>query len=138
MRHALALFALTAAPALADEFDPFRGLYGSATDPAASCAANPHRLDFAGTRVHAVLDWQIPWINPQGREVTSRRFDVWGQKDGVLTLEEDGPAERLEDGSLPVWLLRLTDSPRGYCWGRADWPVVRCEDQQVLCAQATS
>lgn len=138
MRHARALALLTATPALADEFDGFRGLYGSATDPAASCAANPHRLDFAGQRIHAVLDWQIPWINPQGREVTSRRFDVWGQKDGVLTLEEDGPAERLADGSLPTWHLRLTDSPKGYCWGRADWPVVRCEDQQVLCSAATS
>ena len=124
---------------MADELDAFRGLYGSAADPAASCAANPHRLDFTqGGRLHAVLDWTMPWIGPDGREVTHRRFDVWSAEGGVLVLEEDGAAERLEDGTLPTWRLRLTEAPKGYCWGRADWPSVRCENQQLLCAAAAS
>lgn len=122
-------------PAAADELEAYRGLYGSATDPALSCATNPHRLDFYGTRLHAGLEWQSPWFTQDGREVVSRRFDVWSTE-GFLTLEEDGPAERLSDGSLPVWHLRLT--AEGYCWGRADWPVMRCENRQVRCDAATS
>ena len=137
MRHAIALALLTL-PAQADELEAFRGLYGSASDPALSCAANPHRLDFFGARLHAVLEWQKPWFTTQGREVSQRRFDLLQRAEGALVLEEDGPAERLEDGSLPIWQLRLTEAPKGYCWGRADWPVMRCEDQQVACTQATS
>ncbi len=134
MRHALALALLTL-PAAADELEPYRGLYGSASDPALSCASNPHRVDFEGQRLHAMLEWEKPWFTPDGREVMARRFDVWSTE-GFLTLEEDGPAERLADGSLPVWHLRLTEG--GYCWGRADWPVMRCENQQVRCDAATS
>lgn len=117
--------------------EDFSGTYGSATDPATSCAANPHRLEFMARPPHAFLTWDKPWTGPDGREVTHRRFDLEAMDDRMLTLEEEGGA-RLADGSRPVWFLRLTDSPKGYCWGRADWPSVRCENQQLLCAAATS
>lgn len=130
------LLLLLATPAFADE-TAFTGTYGSASDPATSCAANPHTIQFMAQPPHAFLTWDHPWIGPDGQEISGRRFDLEQMGDTMLTLREEGGL-RLEDGSRPVWFLRLTDSPKGYCWGRADWPVMRCQDQQVLCTDATS
>lgn len=128
------LLILLASPALADDF---AGPFGSASDPATSCATNPHTITFMAQPPHAFLHWDHAVTDATGAETTLRRFDLVGRSDRMLTLlEEGGP--RLPDGSRPTWLLRLTESPRGYCWGRADWPVVRCEDQQLLCSAATS
>jgi hypothetical protein len=122
--------------ALADE-SAFTGVYGSASDPATSCATNPHSIEFMAQPPHAFLTWDHPFVDAQGAEVAGRRFDLEAMDDRMLTLKEEG-GTRLPDGARPTWFLRLTDTPRGYCWGRADWPVVRCEDSQVLCTEATS
>lgn len=127
---------LLASPALGDE-TAFTGVYGSATDPATSCAANPHTIQFMAQPPHAFLTWDQAYTAPDGAQVSLRRFDLESMDDRMLTLREEG-GQRLPDGTRPTWFLRLTDSPKGYCWGRADWPVVRCEDQQVLCSEATS
>jgi len=136
MRAILLLLLLLASPALADEA-AFVGTYGSASDPATSCATNPHSIQFMAQPPHAFLTWDHPWVDTDGQEVTGRRFDLEQMGDTMLALREEG-GTRLPDGSRPTWFLRLTEAPRGYCWGRADWPVVRCEDQQVLCTEATS
>jgi hypothetical protein len=135
--RALALLLLWTCAASAQGVEAFAGLYGSASDPATSCAANPHRIDFIAQPPHAFLTWQTPWIDAQGAEITMRRFDLEAIEGRKLTLREEGGA-RLADGARPTWVLRLTTAPAGYCWGRADWPVVRCEDQQVLCSAPTS
>lgn len=125
---------LLASPALADDF---AGPFGSASDPATSCAQNPHTITFLAQPPHAFLTWDHAFTAPDGAEIAFRRFDLEAKDTRMLTLREEGGA-RLPDGSRPTWFLRLTDTPKGYCWGRADWPVVRCEDQQLLCSQATS
>jgi hypothetical protein len=130
------LLVLLASPALADE-TAFTGTYGSASDPATSCAANPHTIEFMAQPPHAFLTWDHPFVDANGAEVAAKRYDLEAMDDKMLTLQQEG-GTRLPDGSRPTWFLRLTDAPRGYCWGRADWPVVRCEDQQVLCTEATS
>lgn len=133
MRPILAL-ALMVSPALADDF---AGPFGSASDPATSCAANPHTITFMAQPPHAFLQWDHPFTDETGAEVDLRRFDLEAMDDRVLTLREEG-GMRLPDGSRPTWLLRLTENPKGYCWGRSDWPTVRCENQQLACVEATS
>ncbi|NBZ86573.1 hypothetical protein [Stagnihabitans tardus] len=133
----LALLAFLPSLSAAQAQESFVGQYGSASDPATSCATNPHTIEFMAQPPHAFLTWDHPYIDAAGAEVQGRRFDLEAMGDTMLTLREEGGA-RLPDGSRPTWFLRLTENPKGYCWGRADWPVVRCEDQQVLCTEATS
>ena len=35
-------------------------------------------------------------------------------------------------------LAQAAPAQAGYCWGRADWPVVRCEDAQLRCDSSIS
>lgn len=138
MRLALVL-TLAALPAAAqDAVSTFRGAYGSAADPATSCAANPHQLDFMASPPHALFNWQDPWIDQGGTTVTGRRYDLLDHDAATLTLRLEGDTARTDDGRPPTWILRLTANPSGYCWGRADWPVVRCEDRQLRCDEPTS
>lgn len=130
------LLLLLASPALADETG-FAGPFGSASDPETSCAANPHSITFMTQPPHAFLEWEHPFIDASGQSVALRRFDLEAASPDMLTLREEG-GERLADGSRPTWFLRLTENPKGYCWGRADWPMVRCEDQQLLCVVPVS
>lgn len=126
-------------PAAAQEVvDSLRGDYGSASDPATSCAANPHHLDFMAQPPHALFDWTRPWTDNDGFPVSHRRYDILDLSETTLTLRREGDTARTADGGRPIWILRQTTSPEGYCWGRADWPSVHCEDQQVRCDKATS
>lgn len=135
LRASLFLFLASLAPAFAQEI---AGPYGSARDPATSCAANPHHLGFIANPPHAVITWDHPWIDAEGRSISSRRYDLLAQEGSTLTLRLEGDSARTESGARPIWLLRRTQEPQGYCWGRSDWPLVRCEDQQLLCQEATS
>lgn len=121
-----------------DIYDALRGDYGSAADPATSCAANPHTLDFMAQPPHALFDWTKPWTDKDGLPVSHRRYDILDQSDSTLTLRREGDTSRTADGGRPVWILRRTMTPEGYCWGRADWPAVHCEDQQLRCDKPTS
>lgn len=137
MRLALALICLVAAPAAAQSVvERAAGLYGDATDPAHSCAANPHRLDFMDNPPHAILTWDRPAPDALGRMRSVERYDLEGATDTSLILELEGSPERTADGGRPVWILRLT--PEGYCWGRQDWPLIRCERPQLRCDQPVS
>jgi len=127
------LASLTAAAA-----QGFDGPYGSASDPATSCAANPHQLGFIANPPHAILQWDHPWTDAEGNTVTDRRYDLLGQTATTLTLRLEGDSARTATGARPTWILRLTQEPEGYCWGRQDWPSVHCENQQLVCQKATS
>ena len=131
------LSSLTAAMAQ-DSFGTFRGQYGSAADPATSCAANPHTLDFMAYPPHALFNWTKPVADPSGQMVTGERYDLLDHSDSTLTLRLEGDPRRTDAGGAPIWILRQTTQPDGYCWGRTDWPDVHCEDQQVRCDKPTS
>ncbi len=108
------------------------GLYGSANDPTQSCSANPHELSFIDTPPHALFRWRMPRPDRDGRMSTEETYDMRGADATALTLLREGDAPLVETGRRPVWLLRLTEG--GYCWGRADWPLVRCIEPAVRCA----
>ena len=132
-----ALLALCAAPAAAQSvFDRAAGLYGDASDPALSCAANPHELSFIDSPPHAFFTWAEPAPDAQGRMRRVDRYDLEGATDTALLLELEGSPERTADGRRPVWILRLTVD--GYCWGRQDWPLIRCERPQLRCDRPVS
>lgn len=129
----LALALAAPATAGADVFARAAGLYGSAVDPTQSCQSNPHRLSFMASPPHAIFTWAHPAESPSGDLRDRARYDILGADEGSLTLRlEDDPA-RTADGGHPIWVLRLTQDPAGYCWGRTDWPVVRCIDPAVRC-----
>lgn len=133
----LALLLCAAGPAAAQSvFDRAAGLYGDATDPALSCAANPHELSFIDSPPHAFFTWAEPAPDAQGRMRRVDRYDLEGVTDTTLLLELEGSPERTADGRRPVWILRLTVD--GYCWGRQDWPLIRCERPQLRCDQPVS
>ena len=141
MRGFAVLILLLAVPDTASAqsvFERARGQYGSASDPATSCAINPHQLDFMAQPPHAMFNWQTPKVDPSGAMVSAERYDLLDYDDKTLTLRQEGDSRRTDSGARPIWILRLTDDPPGYCWGRTDWPVVRCEDQQLRCDNASS
>jgi hypothetical protein len=139
MRIALALCLICLAQTAAAQavFDAARGQYGSATDPATSCAANPHQVEFEPSPPHANLTWERVKVGPSGQPRTHERYDVEGYDDTTITLREEGDY-RPDPGAGRYWVLQLTQTPPGYCWRRPDWPQVRCEDQQLRCENATS
>ena len=129
----LALALATPAVAETDVFARAAGLYGSAVDPAQSCQSNPHRLGFLASPPHAIFTWTHPAVSPSGDLADHARYDILGADAGSITLRREGDPARTPDGRQPIWVLRLTQVPAGYCWGRADWPVVRCIDPAVRC-----
>ena len=135
---ALVLFASLTCAAAQDIFDSLGGPYGSANDPATACAANPHQLEFMAQPPHAMFHWAQPMVTAQGTTVTDERYDLLDHSDTTLTLRQEGDTRRTPNGNRPIWILRLTTQPEGYCWGRTDWPSVHCENQQVRCDKATS
>lgn len=110
-----------------------QGSYGSATDPAGSCQVNPHEMSFLASPPHLFLSWKQPWVTASGETETGRRYDLLVMDAGSFTLRREGETQRTDSGDRPIWILRRTSNPEGYCWGRADWPLVRCEDQQLRC-----
>ena len=137
--RALLLLTLLASPATAQQAITLApGLYGSAHDPALSCDANPHELGFMTNPPHAIFTWQSPRPDRDGYMSAEDRYDFRGATDSTLTLEREGDAPLPETGRRPVWVLRLTHNPEGYCWGREDWPAIRCEDQQLRCEKPVS
>jgi len=139
MRHLILPALLLCAPAAEGQalFDAIRGQYGSATDPATSCAANPHQLDFTTSPPHAVMTWGQPKDDGVGRPRTYERYDIEDYDAGTMTLEADGDFRPDRAGGL-LWVLQITQDPPGYCWRRPDWPQVRCAEQQLRCENATS
>jgi hypothetical protein len=118
-------------------FDAARGQYGSATDPATSCASNPHQLDFMASPPHAMMTWAQPKSDGVGQPRRFERYDIEDYDAGAMTLRAEGDFRPDPEGGR-FWVLQLTQTPPGYCWRRPDWPQVRCEDQQLRCESPTS
>ncbi len=141
MRHALTLtLALFASPALGQEaLNLMQGNFGSASDAAASCAANPHRLDIIDDRPHLARTWGQPYQGSAGGPRLREIYDLESAHGTALTLREEGEYRADSEGRQGgIWELQFTHSPVGYCWRRPDWPVTRCEDQQLRCESPIS
>jgi hypothetical protein len=129
----LALLAVSLASPLAAQtaLDLAPGRYGSATNPLESCSANPHELSFIASPPHAIFRWSLPRPNRDGRLSLEDTYDMRDITDTTLTLQREGDAPLPETGRRPTWIFRLTET--GYCWGRADWPLVRCVEPAIRC-----
>jgi hypothetical protein len=140
MRYALTLALLTcASPALGQQdFGLLEGKFGSASDPAASCAANPHELAIIDDRPHLARIWEKPYQGSAGGERLREVYDLEAFDGMALTLSEEAPYHDDPEGEGGNWVMQFTQSPQGYCWRRPDWPAARCEDQQLRCEAATS
>ncbi len=135
---ALCLISLAHAAPAQPLFDAARGQYGSASDTATSCAANPHEMDFEPSPPHLNLTWESLKEGPSGQPRSHERYDIEAFDDTTMTLREEGDYRPNADGMGRFWILQFTQNPPGYCWRRPNWPSVRCEDQQVRCENATS
>lgn len=135
MRYALSLALLTlTTPALGQSgFEMLEGSFGSANDPAATCAANPHRLSIIDDRPHLARIWEQPYAGPTGAARLREVYDVNGIDAMALTLSQDGPFHDTSDGKGNTWVMQFTQNPAGYCWRRPDWPETQCQDQQLRC-----
>jgi hypothetical protein len=133
MQLRLAVLALALATPLSAEtaLDRAPGLYGSASNPAESCTTNPHELSFIESPPHALFRWSLPRPDRSGRMSGQDTYDLRGADDTTLTLQREGDAPLPETGRRPTWIFRLTET--GYCWGRADWPLVRCVEPAIRC-----
>jgi hypothetical protein len=111
--------------------EPLAGTFGSVHDPDTSCAVNPHQITLMSSPPHAFLTWSLPVELADGSRSAEAVFDIVASDLSSLTLRRECQRELTETGEPLYRILRLT--PRGYCWGRADWPSVRCEDEQERC-----
>lgn len=139
MRMVLPLLLILASPAMAqDGFSVLEGLFGSAGDPAASCAANPHELAIIDDRPHLARIWKSPVTGSAGGPRLREVYDVETFAGTALVLSEEGLYHADPEGTGGFWVMQMTQNPPGYCWRRPDWPEVRCQDQQLRCESATS
>ena len=138
----LVFSALLASPVLAQEppggYKVLEGLFGSASDPAASCAANPHDLTIIDNRPHLARTWKAPVTGSAGSPRLREVYDLDSFDGTALTLSQEGEYHADPGGEGGVWVMQFTQDPPGYCWRRPGWPQVRCEDQQLRCENATS
>ena len=126
-------------PALAQEgYEALDGLFGSASDPVASCAANPHELDIIDNRPHLARIWKSEIAGSTGKPRLREVYDVLGFDGTAMMLTEEDIYLADPDGTGGPWVLQFTQTPPGYCLRRPDWPQARCEDQQLRCENATS
>lgn len=130
----IALCALIAAsPALAaDGPDLHRlmaglsGQYGAEEGSQFSCDFNPVTLDFTESPAHARFHWNFPSDTVVGRNRLGETYDLIGPAPGGLAMRLERDPRRTDDGAVPIWILRPDADFSGFCWGRADWPLVRC------------
>lgn len=99
-----------------------------------TCAANPARLDVLRGPDHVVFSWPEPTEIYNGAVATGVTYDLIEERGDTLVLRQEGESRRTDDGAVVVWLLRPTD--QGFCWGRTDWPVIRCEHPFRRCGDA--
>ena len=135
MRLTLALALLSSQPAWADgdTLSRLEGVYGSVGDAELSCATNAHRLSFASNPPHAFLEWQEDWVMDGGLLSNRAVYDLVGEAGDALILRLEGEHRRTDSGQRVIWIMRPNADYSGYCWGRTDWPLVRCVDPQIRC-----
>ena len=87
---------------------------------------------------HLFLSWSQPVLGSDGSFAQDRSYDILESDATRLALRNEDQDEITAAGGRVIWILHLTDAGAGYCWGRADWPQVRCENRQVRCDAAAA
>ncbi len=121
-------FLLFAAPALAEGnlAAKVAGQYGSVDDPAFSCAENPVDLQFTDRPPHGIFTWDTARKIHDDSLAQQAVYDLLGETRLGLLMRLEGETRRTDSGAPVVWVLRPDADFGGFCWGRADWPLVRC------------
>ncbi len=130
-----ALLACSAAPLWAEEdlMTRMAGVYGSDENPNFSCTENPVTLSFTQSPPHAVFSWDFPSETVVGPARTREVYDLIGPTEGGLMMRLEGEPRRTEEGTRPIWVLRPLAGYTGFCWGRQDWPLIRCTGTHHRC-----
>lgn len=131
----LALLSATAADADAGPLARLEGIYGDATDEELSCTANPHRVSFVQNPPHAILEWQDAWVMTGGLLSDRAVYDLVQVTGSGVLMRLEGEHRRTDAGQRVIWIMRPDPDDLGYCWGRTDWPLIRCVNPQVRCTE---
>ncbi len=127
----LAVLAPTAVVALTAE--EMEGSYESVDGLNNTCATNPARLSVTRDPDHVTFDWPVPFTVFDGSQRTRVDYDLVEERSDALVLRLEGETRRTDAGAVVVWLLRPDAARQGFCWGRTDWPVIRCEHAYRRC-----
>jgi len=124
---------LAASPARADVFHDLSGRFGKLAGPN-TCAQNPHVVTFSEDRSQAHFVWAAPIIDFRGVSRMGGSYVILSHDDQSVTMRIPEETRLTDTGETVVWIMRRVTEPEGYCWGRTDWPVTRCEQEAVRCA----
>ena len=130
------LLPLVALPAHADIFDDLSGQFGKLGGPN-TCAQNPHVVTFSEDRSQAHFAWQSPIVDFRGVTRLGGSYVILSHDNQSITMRIPEETRLTEDGETVVWIMRRVAEPEGYCWGRTDWPITRCELMTVRCMPDT-
>lgn len=135
MRHLLALLLALLAPAAAPALtaEEMEGRYESVDGTDNTCATNPARLSVTRDPDHITFDWPVPFTVFDGSERTRVDYDLVEERPDALVLRLEGETRLTASGETVIWLLRPDAARHGFCWGRTDWPVIRCEHAYRRC-----
>jgi hypothetical protein len=128
----LPLLCATPIPALTAE--EMVGNWESVDGAHNTCEANPARLTVSRNPDHVTFDWPEAFTVFDGTERSRVDYDLIEERSDALVLRLEGEVRRTEAGETVVWLLRPDQARNGFCWGRTDWPLVRCEHAYRRCA----
>jgi hypothetical protein len=113
-------------------FSALAGRWGSIDRQEASCAVNPHSLEFSDDRTSMYMHFASPIKTFDGTMRSEAHYRVLQVTGNALRMEVDGETRRQTDGTPVAWDLRLT-SDSTYCWHRADWPYRSCTEKTKKC-----
>jgi hypothetical protein len=126
-----AALALSPPPAAALTAEDMAASYETADGTGNTCRVNPARLSVTRAPDTVIFDWPQPMTVFDGTVRTRVTYDLIGEGPGALALRLQGDTRRTASGAPVTWLLR--PRPDGFCWGRADWPAIRCESAYRRC-----
>jgi hypothetical protein len=116
--------------------EEMEGQYEQVNDPDNACATNPATLSVTRNPDHLAFDWPVPFEIYDGSTRSGVTYDLIEERSDALVLRLEGETRRTDSGDLVIWLLRPTADRSGFCWGRTDWPLVRCESPYQRCSDA--
>jgi hypothetical protein len=134
MLRALALLPFLAAPVAALTAEEMEGNWESVDGSDNTCAANPARLTVERGPDHVIFDWPEPFAVYDGSIRNRVDYDILEERPDALVLRLEGETRRTEGGDRVIWLMRPDAARDSFCWGRTDWPVIRCEHPYRRCA----
>lgn len=135
IRPLILTFVLAAAPGagLALEAEEMEGLWEAVDGQNNSCAVNPARLSVTRGPDHVSFDWPVPFVVFDGSLRSRVDYDLAEERPDALVLRLEGETRRTDGGERVVWLLRPNPDRSQFCWGRTDWPLIRCENTYRRC-----